>query len=259
MLIQRRNGSLVIIRQTDHSTQCGEMGALWNGMPGIPGSTRAAGAAAIHDNGWQEWEDHAALNPKTRLPYPFYAIPVTHHLGLYRRGIERAIKADPYQGLLVSLHGVGLYNGRFGLVRDFGPRHFSAEEEELVRPFMAEQRTLQDQLARQTLGLPGLPEVGEHPLWHDYAFLQVLDTLSLVSLSSRPEQTTIGLTLNGAELSVEPLDVGAFRLAPYPFSGNVEMQVPAAYMLDTEFTSDEEFAHAFANARNQPLIITFQP
>jgi hypothetical protein len=37
-------------------------------------------------------------------------------LYFYKHGVERVVREDPYAGLIVLMHGIGLFNKVFGLV-----------------------------------------------------------------------------------------------------------------------------------------------
>ena len=73
---------------------------------------------------------------------------------LYRRASRQACARDPRAGLLVSMHGQGLYEGRRGL--DPGPPPPRAEREPAVQAFLAEQDALQAAPARADRRRTGL-------------------------------------------------------------------------------------------------------
>ena len=48
-------------------------------------------------------------------PLNFLDVGVLAHLAFYRAGIAAITEQDAYAGLLVSMHGAGIYRGRYGL------------------------------------------------------------------------------------------------------------------------------------------------
>ena len=99
-------------------------------------------AAACHDEGWRSWEDA----PQTRAGWPidFTQIDRPTHVAMYREAIGAARARDPRTGLLVSMHGQRLYEGRGGL--DPGPPPPRTDREPAVRSFLEEQDALQAEL-----------------------------------------------------------------------------------------------------------------
>src|SRR5438477_7062690 len=98
MIVQRRGGDLLLIRQTDHAALSGELAEHWGGSAFAPPEPRGSGllAAARHDDGWREWEAAPRVNPSTRRPYNFFELPVREHIPFYLRGIEELVRDDPY-------------------------------------------------------------------------------------------------------------------------------------------------------------------
>src|SRR5262245_43551128 len=129
-------------------------------------------AARAHDEGWRDWEREPEVGPDG-VPVNFSAIDRPTHVALYREGIAAAAERDPRAGLLVSLHGQGLYEGRRGL--DPGPATPRAEREPEVRAFLAEQDDLQEGLRARIGDGPEL----EGWAWAGYRLLQTWDVMSL--------------------------------------------------------------------------------
>src|ERR1700736_6085702 len=116
MILSTLDGQLQMIRQPDHAELSGELAEHWgnDGFDRPEPFEPMVLAAALHDNGWEEWDNGPKVNPGTRLPYQFTEMPVQEHLAFYWRGVERVIAKDRYSGLVVSMHCAGLYNGRYG-------------------------------------------------------------------------------------------------------------------------------------------------
>lgn len=150
MILQRLHGQLLCIRQPDHGLQTGDFARHWGNDDTPPFDPRepVIEAGSRHDNGWLTWEDRPTLDPETGRPWQFLKLPPHEHLPLYRNGIRQAAEYHPWTGLLVSMHGAGLYNGRYGTF-ELAARSFTAEERALVDEFLAEQALFQLSLAER--------------------------------------------------------------------------------------------------------------
>ena len=122
VIVSRRAGRLVLVRQVDHQDQCGLMADAWgNGRFGRPepfGPARARRAGPRR--GLARLGGRARRSGPTgrRSTSPTSTGPSTSpSTATASRGRR---PATPAAGLLVSLHGQGLYEGRRGL--DPGPR-----------------------------------------------------------------------------------------------------------------------------------------
>ena len=97
-------------------------------------------------------------------PIDFPALDRTVHTGLYRACVRPAPTAGPRTGLLVSMHGAGLYERRRGLD---GPPPESRRPPAGVREFLDDQEALQARLRHD------LAEDGLQPwAWAGYRLLQ---------------------------------------------------------------------------------------
>ncbi len=220
----------MLVRQVDHQDQCALMAAAWGNdrFARIAPWEPVVHAAARHDEGWRTWEE--APQVRDGAPVDFTEIDRTTHVALYRRAIDDARARDPRTGLVVSMHGQGLYEGRLGL--DPGPPTPRSERPHAVQEFLAEQDAVQEGLRRA---------IGEGPeldawAWAAYRLLQTWDFLSL-HLTWRGllagRETTLPQVPReagdpGLDLRVRPDGPMACTVEPWPFSGGeVSLPVPA--------------------------------
>ncbi|HSJ73653.1 MAG TPA: DUF3891 family protein [Miltoncostaeaceae bacterium] len=252
MIVSRRPGGLVLVRQVDHQDQCGLMAEAWGndrfGRPEPFGPM--ALAARVHDEGWRDWEREPGVGPDG-APVNFSAIDRPTHVALYREGIARAAARDARAGLLVSMHGQGLYEGRRGL--DPGPPTPRSEREPEVRAFLSEQDEVQRGLRARIGGGPDLEE------WASagYRLLQTWDVMSLfltwdtlwdrgaVTLPQVPRRAGdagVGLTLRAGP-------DGAAACDPWPFAeGAVDLPVAARTVPDRRYASAGDLAAELSRA-----------
>ena len=142
-----------------------------------------------------------AITPVRRdgTPINFFDVDVRSHLAFYRAGIAAITEEDEYAGLLVSMHGAGIYRQRYGLDTSLGLTR-AAEVQGDVDAFVAEQEA-------KFGGDPGERQA-------DYELLQLFDRLSLY-FCMRDVVAGEAAELQGYRL--EPVGPWRVKLAPYPF------------------------------------------
>jgi Protein of unknown function (DUF3891) len=229
MIVRDRGDSWQIVLQPDHADLCGQFARAWGNSDGFAAPRpldSLAVAAARHDDGWAVWERAPALDRAGKAPRNFLDVEVVSHLAFYRAMIAAVLDHDPYAGLLVSMHGAGIYRGRYGTQPSL-KLTFADEEREQVDAFVAEQEALHARLASQL-------RVGEEERWTNYRLLQVYDRLSLYFClrnveAGEPETLEPApCDYDGAEVSlaIEPEGPWRVRVDPYPFS-----ERPASFRL----------------------------
>jgi hypothetical protein len=246
VIVSRRPGGLVLVRQVDHQDQCGLMADAWgNERFGRPEPfAPIALAARVHDEGWRAWEREPGVGPEG-APVNFSAIDRPAHVALYREGISHAAARDARAGLLVSLHGQGLYEGRRGL--DPGPPTPRSAREPEVQAFLAEQDAVQARLRERIGGGPALEEWA----WAGYRLLQTWDVMSLFltwsTLWDRGAMTLPQVPRRagdpGVELGLRTGPDGAVACEPWPFAeGAVDLPVAARAIPDRRYASAGDLA-----------------
>ena len=255
MIFQQYRNHLLVVRQRDHGVQTGLFAHRWGNEQTPPFTPRepVIAAGTRHDDGWKAWEERLSLDPSTGQPWQFYHLTPHEHVPLYRQGIALAAQHDPTTGLLVSMHGAGLYNDRYGTFR-LAERQFSPSEQALVDEFLAEQALFQQSLAERALGRKLHTHVTTDPqVWDNYLLLQVWDRLSLqyafrlaadgeIAPLPRPDGSTAALRCrNNGDLSL--------ILDPYPFDESRHTFPLQARLLPAKpYRHAEEFLAAMAKA-----------
>ena len=261
MIFQQYRGQLLVVRQPDHGIQTGHFAARWGNEHTPPFDPRqeVIEAGIRHDNGWAAWEASPSIDPATGQPWQFYRLTPHEHVPLYRRGIALAAAHDPTTGLLVSMHGAGLYNDRYGTFR-LAEQSFSASERALVDEFLAEQALFQQSLADRIQGRAQHTQITTDPqVWYNYLLLQVWDRLSLqyafrlaadgeITPLPRPDGTaTVLRCRHQGELSL--------ILDPYPFDTS-----PCTFPLEARLLPDRPYgtAEAFLAEMAKALVTTLE-
>lgn len=255
MIVQERDGGLLLFRQTDHALLSGAFAAAWGNdrVPAPEPRDAILVAAARHDDGWAEWE----LAPRVdddRKPVDFIHIPVAEHTELYRRGIDLAEAEDPYAGLVVSMHGERLYTRPFYPGMDPRIEHLAGADRELARGYVDHELERQRRLVKES----GADERAAEEAWR---LLQVWDRLSLLVCMqplTRAKGKMPPVATAEGDVEIEAVGTGdaELELDPYPFATD-----PATFRLeairtgDRRFESTPDFRRAFRGG--EPVVFTF--
>ena len=236
MILATAAGRTRFITQPDHAALAGRLLEAWGGEAVDAPMPEPAVRLAVHahDDGWWPWDRRPQLGPDGS-PRDFHEIPVTRWMRLHRRGIDEVTRADPYAGLLVSLHAVGLRCRRYGLSPTW------PEPPVAVRGFIGRERRRQrslatalreddadDRLSVEDVALltalhdDGVPPSDVAPggdrdprLWRNYRLLVALDALSL-RICATP--TRADSTEGGVDAGAGPTvgDIGPIELGHVP-------------------------------------------
>jgi hypothetical protein len=260
MIVRDRGDSWQLILQPDHADLSAQFAVAWGNEDSFTAPTpleSIAVAAARHDDGWAVWERAPALDRDGIAPRNFLDVEVPSHLAFYRAMIAAVLDQDPYAGLLVSMHGAGIYRGRYGTQPSL-KLTFAGEVRDEVEAFVAEQEELHGRLVTR-LG------VAEGERWTNYRLLQVYDRLSLyfclrdVEAGENETLEPVPRDYAGAEtaLAIEPVGPWRVRIDPYPFA-----QSPASFRLVRRVLpksgkrDGESFRREFAAAVPEAIVIT---
>jgi uncharacterized protein DUF3891 len=180
-----------VVMQPDHADLSAAFARAW----ATPLKPSLVIATERHDDGWAVWEQSPRVDADGK-PVGFLDVDVRAHLAFYRAGIAAITEEDADAGLLVSMHGAGIYKQRYGLDTALGLSR-AADVQGEVDAFVAEQEA----------------KFGGDPKsrWDDYELLQLFDRLSLYFCMRDGEEAE----LQGYR--IEPVGPWHVRLSPYPF------------------------------------------
>jgi hypothetical protein len=253
-----------VVLQPDHADLSAQFARAWGGG-GENGFERPSPlesvvvAAARHDDGWAVWERAPALDRDGVAPRNFLDVEVPSHLAFYRAMIAAVLDHDPYAGLLVSMHGAGIYRGRYGTQPSL-KLTFADEVRDQVEAFVAEQEELHGLLVGR-LGVP------EEERWTNYRLLQVFDRLSLyfclrdLEGGEADALDPVPCDYEGAEatLAIEPVGSWHVRIDPYPFAeAPARLRLVRRVLPKTSWPDGDAFRRAFAAAPPQDVDITIE-
>ena len=195
MIVRDLGDAWQVVLQTDHADLSASFARAWR----EPLPPSLVTAAERHDDGWAVWEQAPRIGPDG-APVNFLEVDIRAHLAFYRAGIAAITEQDAEAGLLVSMHGAGIYRGRYGLDPGLGLSR-AGELQEEVDAFVAEQEA-------KFGGEPGDRRA-------DYELLQLFDRLSLY-FCMRDVVGGEAAELQGHRL--EPVGPWRVRLDPFPFA-----------------------------------------
>jgi Protein of unknown function (DUF3891) len=197
MIVRDLGDAWQVVLQTDHADLSAAFARAW----AEPLSPSLVIATERHDDGWAVWEQSPRVDGDGK-PVNFLEVDVRSHLAFYRAGIAAITEQDAEAGLLVSMHGVGIYRQRFGLDPGLGLTR-AAELQDEVDAFVAEQEA-------KFGGDPGDRR-------EDYELLQLFDRLSLYFCMRDLEG---GEAAEFQGYSLEPIGPWHVRLSPFPFANS---------------------------------------
>ncbi len=218
MLVRDRGDSWQLVLQPDHADLSGQFAEAWGGRAVAEPSRRESMilAATRHDDGWGVWDRRPGWDPDRGRPRAFLDVPVPVHLAFYRAAIAAIGNEDPYAGMMVSMHGAGIYNGRYGTQPGLGLSDLETYRDQ-VDAFVAEQEDAYRRISAE-LG------VDENDRWVDYLLLQLYDRLSLYFCLRDVEGGEADViepvpTVDGdTSFRLEPAGPWLVRIAPFPFA-----------------------------------------
>jgi hypothetical protein len=206
----------------------------------------------MHDAGWPLHDDNPTIDPRGR-PLNVFDRPWNVALEVWGESVERAIAADPYGGLLASIHAMRITHD---LADRDGPAGKSHIGEFLDRQ-AERQRQLRVELGFDpdvpiTLGLAPLgTSKQEDQLTYNFHWLQACDLFSLavlctesLQMNSRPVQTAPGLPR--LTLKLDRPEPTVLTVSPWPFdTDGFSWDAPARRLVSRTYPDDATFRAAY--------------
>jgi Protein of unknown function (DUF3891) len=260
MLVRDAGDSWQIVLQTDHGRLAGDFSRAWADPLDRKESMELV--ADRHDDGWFVWEQAPNLDREGR-PCGYLDVRVESHVAFFRAAIEAVKEQDRFAGLVLSMHGAGIYRNRYGL-QDSLRMSLAPDAEQLVDWFVSGEERSQAALMAE-LG------VSDEERWHAYKQLQAWDQFSLyASLNDleSPDPASLqyvsipAVPLNGSEvtLTLTPLGDGRTSVDPYPFgSAPARFTVPRRLVPKREWRDADEFRADYRAADVELMTFEMTP
>ena len=254
------DGSLVMITQNDHAKLSGLFAAHWGNRKferprPFASATRAA---QCHDAGWIPYETKPLFNADTGKTPNFRDVPNDRtQLESYQQAVDWLTDIDSYAGLLISKHRTGLWQNRYGVIKQpaFAQRgKLSDEIEAFITRNEAKQKSLAAGFDEQEVAV-------------NYDLLQVWDLLSLyICTQERHKEEVIAPVPTsyaegeGLPMRLSPLSPTRIAVDPFPFDRpSLELSVVYRRLPESRFQDARAFEAAYFGASPQLASFTFEP
>lgn len=259
---------LLLVLQIDHSRVAGLLAAHWGNETFAPPKpyTSVVLAAQEHDNGWWEWEMKPSTLNDQGYPLDYHDGSLKYlgkfRLDFYRNGVNRVIERDPYAGLIVLMHGVGLMNAGYGMFTYPPDRSADPRVKEYIENQEALRLRLLDDLGRSENLREFLTD--EH-IWMNFKLMEIFDQMAQFlcnrhPLNSKARRHGPSDTLNNVPapighgrgevtLTLDVIDETRAIVRPYPFDVDpLPISFPARLVPKRTYSSGEEFLQEFYTA-----------
>jgi hypothetical protein len=266
-----------MITQNDHSDLAGQFAAHWGNdqFARLRPYHSMVLAAETHDNGWWDWDVYPSVDEQG-VPLPFTRTPREIRSNFYGKGIDNVVARDLYAGLIVSMHGVGLPQKRYGTMPSMRDR-----QDEYSQRFIAERepthRVMKEKIGHmeQYAGMNS-PE----QIWFNYLMMQVFDRLSLffcanydITIVPATGAHSEGKGYYGPSIKPMPLKPGqedgelnlravgrkTVVVEPYPFDQSpLQVSVRGKLIPRIAYKSQEEFREVYAKAQRKEFEFTLR-
>jgi Protein of unknown function (DUF3891) len=173
MIVHEGKGMWHVVRQTDHADLAAAFVRAWgNDEFAVPRPLDSMLIAARrHDDGWAVWERSPRTAEDGKRPLTFVDVEITSHIAFYEAAIVDITEEDPYAGLMVAMHGAGIYRDRYGNQPGMRAMRSGGFDDEIDAFVAKMEATFPGRIA--------LLGVREEERWANYRLLQIVDRLSL--------------------------------------------------------------------------------
>ena len=247
---------MLAIPQQSHAWISGQLARAWGNdlFPRPEPWEEVCLAAEQHDIGMAGWDLEPTLNGDTGLPHTFLEMSLEVHLGLWEAAPRRALAQSRYAALLISMHGVRLYQRR-----DLD--ELQVGQAEAVRSYLASQRRFQQRLvASLAEDAASAPWVQPPQLERNSQLVWVWDFLSLViCLQWAPRISRDVPTVNGEmDVAIQPGPrPRTVVLDPWPFRAPAVAVRCDGRRLARRFASQDDLRSEFSRARGEVVQFEF--
>jgi hypothetical protein len=249
-----------MITQNDHAKLSGLFAAHWGNQRfekprPFASATRAA---QYHDAGWLRYETKPFFNADTGKTPNFRDVPNDRtQLASYQWALDWMTDIDGYAGVLISKHRTGLWQSRYGVIKQpaFAQRGKLSDE---IEAFIKRNETKQKAIGAAFDG---------HELAVNYHLLQVWDLLSLyICTQEKHKEEAIEPVLTsyaegaGICLRLSPRSPTRIAVDPFPFDQpSLDLSVIYRRLPESRFQDAHAFEAAYFGAAPQLATFTFEP
>lgn len=263
MIISNQNGKLVLVRQDDHAIQMGEVARRWgNGeFEKLLNHESVSLGIEKHDSGWKGPDDEVLFNPDKKRPRNFMDVNLKQHVEFYELGYRKTLQQDPYAGMMLGMHWIGLYTSRFG----YDPTFTYKVADDLV-DFMDETvSTIQKEWVDVKLQYWKKNQKRsefEDNVWMQYEFFQVMDRMGLFMGLNDPNienEVTLGpirtkRKSDPINLTLQAKGNGTLLVHPFPFDEEFVTTVPGRIIEDRDYENHQEAKDVVEHTETETIV-----
>lgn len=267
---------LLLVLQIDHSRVAGYLAAHWGNQmfAGPKPYESVVLAAQEHDTGWWEWEIKPSTLNDRGYPLDYHDGSLKYlgklRLDFYKNAVSRIAEKDPYAGLVVLMHGVGLMNSGYGMFA-YPPDRTGNP---LVREYIQDQEGLRIKLLEDLRRSEAFREFStDDYVWLNFKLMEIFDQLAQFlcnryPLNSDKRHHGPSNTLNnvpapkgaGREevvLTVDVNDEANAAIRPYPFDIDpLVVSFPARLVPNRVYKNGGDFLENFYKAERTTITYT---
>ncbi|TML73622.1 MAG: DUF3891 family protein [Actinobacteria bacterium] len=249
MLHREDETGLILIGQPAHAWVSGQLARAWGNerFGRFEPWEEVCLAAEQHDIGMAAWDAAPELNEASGLPYSFRELPRRTHLALWASAARLVLPQSRYAALLISLHGIGLYEP------DDQP-DVARSDDPTVLEYLAGQHAFKDEL---------LASLRTDHCYSPYALPDVIarnrrlvarfDGISLALCHAlRFEHAHEGVPTADGEATITATPAGddpsEYVIDPWPFGEDALTLVYEGRLLEGTFTDEETMRDAIGRA-----------
>jgi hypothetical protein len=235
MVLREDGAGVLAIGQPSHAWLSGQLARAWGNarFGSLDPYEELCLAAEQHDIGMADWDLVPSRNPQTGRPHSFIEMPIEVHMQLWREAPRRLLAQSRYAALLVSMHGMRLYE-----MRDLS--RLSAADAAAVTDFLATSRAFQRELAA-SLGVDDAQLRRNSDLIWTWDFLSLALCLDWAPCKAKAVPSAEG----PVELTLAPDGT----LEPWPFTKQAVSLRVEGRRLTERYDADQKLAAALASAR----------
>lgn len=263
MIISSDSHKTSYVSQAHHSDCVGQIAAAWGNEEFAPPAPRDSmlRLAFEHDLAWAQEDISPTWNEAQNIPHDYITLPYDTHIAIYQSGTRQTASRDPYAGYLLSMHGVGIYNKRFGTDPGQIRPIRNSEEQAIVDTYIEEEALFRESLMEE---MSTRDILTEPIIQTNYALMQVWDRLGLLICKNTREDFQIGYVPKGYDtedkitLNFEYMGEHRYQVSPYPFAEReVDFSVLSRVIDDSQIGSYSDYMNALATSPRELWTYTF--